>query len=160
MLIKEHGRSTIIIIIVIFYRYHVKCSGYKLLYYTIVGQHLQDTATCINMSGVCVDRMRMIFPGVATCERCGTINASPNSNCMDRSGMGNEMMVEFIVNRETDLPGFEILANCIEPGFDQNNIPPPLNNKRQVEECTSPNGIGPRLFPALPPPVSVCRVFC
>lgn len=125
-----------------------------MLYYAIVGQNLQDTATCMNADGVCVDGMRMIFPGVTTCERCGTMDSSVNLNCMDRSGFGNEIMVEFTANRERDFPGFEILANCVEPGFDQNNIPPP-DNKRQTEKCTSPNGIGPRLFPSLPPPVSI-----
>ena len=138
-----------------FCRYHVKCSGNMLLYYAIVGQHLQDTATCNGLNGVCVDRIKMMFPDVATCERCSTIDSSANANCMDRSGFGNEMMVEFTVNRETDLPGFEILANCVDPDFDQNNIPPPPSDgKRQVEECTSPNSVGPRMSPPLPPPVS------
>ena len=127
-------------------RYHVKCSGNKLLYYAIVGQNMQDTATCLNTDGICIDRIRMIFPGVATCERCSTMDSSANLNCMDRSGLGNEMMVEFTANRENDFPGFEILANCVEPNFDQNNIPPPPIDKRQVEECTSPNGIGPNCF--------------
>lgn len=79
-----------------------------------------------------------------------TLNSA--SNCVDRSGLGNEMMVEFTANRETDLPGFEIMAYCVEPGFTQDNIPTPGGiGKRQAEQCTSPNGIGPRDLPALPP---------
>lgn len=76
-------------------------------------------------------------------------------NCVDRSGLGNEMMVEFTANRETDLPGFEILANCVEPGFSQDNIGAGGIGKRQAEQCTSPNGIGPRDLPELPPLVSI-----
>ena len=108
------------------------------------------------MPNVCVDRIKMIFPGVGQCERCSSKNSQINMNCMDRSGLGNELMVEFTSNRESDFTGFEMLVNCVEPGFDQNNIPPPDNKrKRQVqEECASPMGIGPRPFPELPPPVS------
>ena len=117
---------------------------------------MQDTATCGGMSNVCVDRIKMIFPGVGQCDRCSSKNSQINMNCMDRSGLGNELMVEFTANRESDFTGFEMLVNCVEPGFDQNNIPPPDNRrKRQVqEECASPMGIGPRPFPELPPPVS------
>ena len=94
-----------------------------------------------------------MFPGVSACERCGQSSQSDTS-CLGRSGIGNEMMLEFTVNRESDFPGFEMLAHCVEPGFDQNNVPLPPNNKRQVEGCTSPDGIGPRMSPPLPPPVS------
>ncbi|CAI8040667.1 hypothetical protein GBAR_LOCUS22633, partial [Geodia barretti] len=135
-------------------RYHVRCSGTKRLYYSIPGQSMQDTATCNGMPNVCVDRIKMIFPGVGQCDRCSSKNSQINMNCMDRSGLGNELMVEFTSNRESDFTGFEMLVNCVEPGFDQNNIPPPDNKrKRQVqEECASPMGIGPRPFPELPPP--------
>ena len=115
---------------------------------------MQDTATCSDMAGVCVDRLRMIFPGVGECERCSSMSTPATTNCMDRSGLGNELMVEFTANRERDFPGFEILANCVEPNFDQNNVTNP-SLKRQADECTSPAGSGPRpLAPAVPPPVS------
>ena len=116
---------------------------------------MQDRATCSGLPGVCVDKMRLMFPNVGECERCSSMKNPMNANCMDRSGLGNEMMVEFTANRETDLPGFEILANCVEPGFNQNNIPAPGGiGKRHAEQCSSPEGSGPRDLPALPPPVS------
>ena len=136
-------------------RYHVKCSGTKRLYYSITGQSMQDAATCNGMSQVCVDRIRMIFPGIGECERCSSMASPVNTNCMDRSGLGNEIMVEFTANRETDLPGFEMLAHCVEPGFDQNNVPAAGNGKRQAEACASPLGMGPRPFPEQPPAVSL-----
>ena len=106
------------------------------------------------MSEVCVDRVRIIFPGIGECERCSTLTGQVNINCKDRSGLGNEMMVEFTANREADFEGFEMLLNCVEPGFDQ-NIPPPSIGKRQVsQECSSPQGMGPQSFPSLPPTVS------
>lgn len=135
------------------FRYHVKCDGTKLLYYGIVGQSMQDTANCSGISNVCVDKIRLIFPGVGECERCSTMSNSA-SNCMDRSGLGNEIFVEFTANRETDLPGFEMFAYCVEPGFSQNILGTGGIGKREAEQCTSPNGIGPRELPALPPPVS------
>lgn len=138
------------------FRYHVKCDGTKLLYYSVIGQSMQDTANCSGLTDVCVDKLKLIFPGVGECERCSTMSNSINSasSCVDRSGLGNEMFVEFTANRETDLPGFEIFAYCIEPGFSQNNIFSDGIGKRQAEQCTSPNGIGPRDLPALPPLVS------
>ena len=134
----------------------MKCKGSRLLYYTITGQTLQDPVTCSGTPNTCVDRLKLMFPGVANCERCGTITNPINSNCPGSSGLGNEMMVEFVANRETQHPGFEMLAHCVEPGFDQNNVPPPSGRKRrQADECTSPDGIGPRDLPPVPPPVSV-----
>ena len=117
---------------------------------------MQDTATCSGMSDVCVDRIKMIFPNVGQCERCSNMDSLVNTNCVDRNGLGTSLMVEFTSNRETDMRGFEMLVNCADPGFDQNNIPSPLSDKRKrqvQEECTSPNGIGPIPFPELPPPV-------
>ena len=119
---------------------------------------MQDRVNCGNMgtnSDTCVDILRLDFPGVADCERCGDINNPLNANCPDQSGLGNEIFVEFTVNRkmdrEMDLRGFEILAHCVEPGFDQNNVPPLTKRKRrQAEECTSPDGIGPRDLPPVP----------
>ena len=132
----------------------MKCPAPRRLYYSITGQSMQDIVTCNGMS-VCVDKIRLMFPGVGECERCSSMSNPLNNNCMDRSGLGDEILVEFTVNRETDLPGFEMLANCVEPGFDQNNIPSPDKRKRQVqEECTSPLGMGPTPFPELPPAVS------
>ena len=97
----------------------------------------------------------MIFPGVGECDRCSSLNNQMNANCMDRSGLGQAMMVEFVVNRETDRKGFEILASCLEPGFNLNNVPGPIIGKRQVaSSCTSPLGMGPTPFPELPPNVS------
>ena len=55
------------------------------LYYIIVAQTMQDTATCSDVPGVCVDRLRLIFPGVGECERCGSPNSPTNANCMDRA---------------------------------------------------------------------------
>ena len=135
----------------------MKCEGSKRLYYTITGQTLQDPVTC-STPNTCVDRLKFMFPGVTDCERCGSMNNAINNNCvsMGRSGLGNEMMVEFVVNRETEHPGFEMLAHCVEPGFNQNTIPLPSGRKRrQAEECTSPDGIGPRDLPPVPLPVSV-----
>ena len=115
---------------------------------------MQDRVCCSSVGpNTCVDILRLDFPGVADCERCGDINNPLNDNCPDQSGLGNEMFVEFTVNREihVDLRGFEILAHCVEPGFDQNNVPPPSGRKRrQAEECTSPDGIGPRDLPPVP----------
>ena len=133
----------------------MKCEGSKLLYYTITGQTMQDMATCSGTQNTCVDRLRLSFPGVADCERCSSMNNAINNNCMDRSGLGNEMMVEFVVNRETEHPGFEILAHCVDPSFD-GNIPHPSGRKRrQAVECTSPDSIGPRDLPPVPLHVSV-----
>ena len=138
-------------------RYHIKCDGTKLLYYTITGQTMQDREFCSSVdTNTCVDILRLDFPGVDDCERCGDINNPLNgerddSDCPKQSGQGKEMFVEFTVNRETHLRGFEILAHCVEPGFDQNNVPPPYDRKRrQAEECTSPDGIGPRDLPPVP----------
>ena len=84
-------------------RYHVKCWGNQNLYYDIKG-HLQEPTTCNGVSGICVDRLKLTFPGNGHCERCGDM--SDTSNCIDRSGIGNEMIVEFITNRETNSTGF------------------------------------------------------
>ena len=138
-----------------FNRYHVKCSGNKRLYYKIVGQSMQDTATCSNMPGVCVDRLRLIFPGLGDCERCSSMSSPTNANCMDRSGLGTELLVEFIANRERNFPGFEILVDCIDPEFDQSSMSNSLLKRQVQEECTSPDGMGPRPLPQLPPPVSI-----
>ena len=87
---------------------------------------MQDRVTCGNMgtnSKTCVDILRLDFPGVNDCERSSERDDQPNTNCPDQSRLGKEMFVEF-ANRETNFRGFEILAHCVEPGFDQNIINP------------------------------------
>ena len=116
---------------------------------------MQDRVICSNMgtnSNTCVDILTLDFPGVNDCERCGERDDPLNANCPDQSGLGNEMFVEFISNRETNFRGFEILAHCVEPGFDQNiiNPNPNGNHKRRAVECTLPDGNGPRYLPPVP----------
>ena len=104
-----------------------------------------------NGINVCVDRLKITFPGMGmnTCERCGTLNDPLNANCMDQSGIGREMMVEFATNREINSTGFEIIANCVNPSFDQNSSG--NRKKRQAQQCTSPTGTGPRPLEVVPP---------
>ena len=76
-----------------------------------------------------------------------------------------------MANRQEEQAGIEMLINCALPGIDQSlsTISSPLRGfsfdgivKRQ-EECTSPEGSGPRDAPAIPPPVSefeMCRCHC
>ena len=140
-------------------RFHIKCKGDKLLFYSINTQQLQGQTTCDTLSGShCVDRIELYFPGLGRCERCGNI-ADPINNCIDRSGLGNEMFAEFVSNRQNEEPGFEILVNCALPGVDQNSLTTdPLqgfnfDSVTSREECTSPDGGGPRNLPPVPPPV-------
>ena len=126
----------------------MRCGNNRLLYYDITGQGLQEPTTCNGASGICVDRLKLWFPGNGHCERCGDMSNTINDNCMDRSGLGNEMMVEFITNRETNSTGFEMIAHCVNPAFGISNV-----QKRQAEQCSSPTGMGPVVGPV--PPVSL-----
>ena len=126
----------------------MRCSGNQNLYYDITGQGLQEPTTACNDASACVDRLRLWFPGNGHCERCGDMSDAINDNCMDRSGLGNEMMVEFRTNRETNSTGFEMIAHCVDPAFGISNV-----QKRQAEQCSSPTGMGPVVGPV--PPVSL-----
>ena len=129
-------------------RYNIRCSGDRLLYYRIVDHSLQSRVTCNGMSGKCVDSLKLIFPGfgMGQCERCGNINDA-NPNCIDHGGIGKQLLVEFVANRETNRIGFEILATCVSPTFD--HLGP--GSKRQAEQCATPTGMGPRILQPVPP---------
>lgn len=110
---------------------------------------MQGREMCDNSGiNVCVDTLKMTLPGMGTCERCGTLDDPLNANCMEQSGIGTEMMVEFVTNREMSSTGFEILANCVDPAFDQNGLG--IGKKRQAQQCTSPTDTGPRPFEPVP----------
>ena len=126
----------------------MKCGNNQLLYYDITGQGLEPPTTCNGASGICVDRLKLTFPGNGHCERCGDMSNTFNGNCMDRSGLGNEMIVEFITNRVKNSTGFEIIANCVDPAFGISNVP---GGKREAEQCTSPTGMSPVILDPLPP---------
>ena len=126
----------------------MKCSGNQRLYYDITGQGLEPPTTCNGASGICVDRLKLTFPGNGHCERCGDMSDAINGNCMDRSGLGKEMIVEFITNRVENSTGFEIIANCVNPAFGISNVP---GAKREPEQCTSPTGMSPVILDPLPP---------
>ena len=148
-------------------RFHIKCEGEKLLFYSFSTQQLQGQTTCSTISGShCVDRIKLTFPGLGECERCGNIADPQDNNCIDRSGLGNEMIAEFVSNRQNEEPGTEILVNCALPGIDQNSpTTDPLqgfnfDSITSQEECTSPDGGGPRNLPQVPPPVSAFNNCC
>lgn len=142
-------------------RYHIRCDGSKLLYYSISGQQLQERASCRAGPNSCVDRLRIRVPNLGECTRCGNVADPENRNCVSRSGLGNEMFVEFVANRQDEQAGIEMLINCALPGIDQSF---PTSNPFQgisfdrivqlQEECTSPEGSGPRNGSAIPLPVS------
>ena len=145
-------------------RYHIKCDNNRLLFYSFSNQQLQGQTTCSSMSGShCVDRIRLSFPGLGDCERCGNFADPQDSNCVDRSGLGDEMIAEFVSNRQSEEPGFEILVHCAPQGIDQNSLPTDLlqgsnfDSVTSPPNCTSPDGAGPRLLPAVPPLVSALK---
>ena len=65
------------------------------------------------------------------------------------------LIVEFVTNRETVTPGVNLHVYCRNPDADANIVNSNSEKRRRnIDDCTSPNGDGPRDEPFNPPPVS------
>ena len=105
-----------------------------------------------NGPNTCVDFLRLDFPTYNDREiTCGLM--SELGNLMGFDGM-TALDAEFVTNRAVEQPGMLLYVYCNTPEFDMNYSSKLDKKKRNVEDCTSPNGMGPRDEPLLPPPVT------
>ena len=123
--------------------------------YSFQAHHLEQSANCGN-SATCIDFVRLDFPTYNENQvTCGTLNnVKPLVGIDGMAGLN----VEFVTNRLEERPGVRLFVYCRDPAFDANFAAADINSpgkrrRKNVEDCTSPNGLGPRDEPLDPPPV-------
>ena len=125
------------------------------LQYSFAAHHLEsEDDECDNgASNTCVDFVRLRIPTYQTDQiTCGTLDNLDQLIAMD--GL-TSLTVEFVTNRATEAPGVNLHVYCRDPAFDVHVNDPLGRRRRNIEDCTSPNGDGPRDEPFDPPPVSL-----
>lgn len=113
---------------------------------------MEESGDCDDGPNTCLDFLKLTFPSYdATSITCGTLSDLDSLFEMD----GNSMDAEIVTNRDIEESGVLMYVYCIDPAFDINASSQQGRRKRNVERCTSPNGIGPRDEPFDPPMVSI-----
>ena len=113
---------------------------------------MEESSYCESGPNTCLDFLKLTFPSYdATSVTCGTLNDLDSLIEMD----GNSMIAEIVTNRAIEKSGVFMYVYCTDPAFDINAVSSQQKRrKRNVDRCTSPNGIGPRDEPFDPPIVS------
>jgi hypothetical protein len=133
-------------------RYNIDCKAGMFLQYSFDTHHLEiEREQCDNGApNACVDFVRLRFPTYQAEQiSCGTLDNLDQLIAMD--GL-TSLNVEFVTNRVTEEPGVNLHVYCRDPAFDVHFNGPLERRRRNVEDCTSPNGDGPRDEPFDPPP--------
>ena len=125
------------------------------LQYSFAAHHIEnEREQCDNGApNACVDFLRLRLPTFQTnLISCGTLDNLEQRIAMD--GL-TSLTVEFVTNRVIEEPGVNLHVYCRDPAFDVHFNDPLGRRRRNVDDCTSPNGDGPRDEPFDPPPVSL-----
>lgn len=113
---------------------------------------MEESNDCKNGPNTCLDFLKLTFPSYdATSVTCGQLN---DQSLLEMDG--TSMIAEIVTNRNIEESGVHMFVYCMDPALDINaaSNQNAKRRKRLVEDCTSPNGIGPRDEPFDPPPVS------
>ena len=139
--------------VIFVHRSNIKCAAGKILHYSYNAHTLESARGCFSGPNLCIDYIELLFP---------TYNAVPRT-CGKLSDLGQLMGFDgmtvldatIATNRELEFAGLFLFIYCVRPDFDQNaqSFPMRKRNVADRSNCTSPNGIGPRDEPQLPPPV-------
>ena len=123
-----------------------------LLQYSFDTHHLEESSNCDNTPNTCIDFLRLDFSTYqADQTTCGTLDTV--DQLLGYDGL-TSLDVEFVTNRITEAPGVNLLVYCRDPAFDAHVDNDQGKRRRNVDDCTSPNGDGLRDEPFDPPPVS------